>query len=108
MGSRTALSNGREPEELTELVDAFQRHNTVRIVITLDVREHDGKPDLRVIGQAMGAEPADADPVPSDSTLSTLWGSDYVRLMGLFTRLLYVLDFRLGEKEWEGVRHKKA
>ena len=108
MGSRQALSNGREPEEVTELVEAFQLHNTVRIVITMTVETHDGKPDLKVTGEAWDAAQVSVEPVPSDYTLATLWGSDYVRLMGLLTRLLYVLDFKLGEREWLVIGKHKA
>jgi len=93
---------------LTELVDAFQLHNTVRIVITMAVESHNGKQDLKVTGEAWDKDQGSADPAPSDYTLATLWGSDYVRLMGLLTRLLYVLDFKLGEREWLGIGKHKA
>lgn len=108
MGSKQSLSNGREPEELTDLLSSFSTSNQVVIAITLTVAQKDGRPDMLVRAVAQNNH---ANPVVRarwGSVHCDVWGSDWVRLAGLFTSLLYRLDFVIGEAEMLAIGQKKA
>jgi len=108
MGSKQALSNGREPEELTDLVAAFEQHNSVKITLTCSLALHNGYLDLEWV--AIASEREAPDPVATGlaSVSAREWGGGYKTLMGVVTRLLYSLDFQLALNEFEKVPQKKA
>jgi len=108
MGSKQALSNGREPEELTDLLQAFQDTNQVVIVITMTVALKDGKADLLVTAVAQNNHASPAVRARWGSVHCNVWGSEWVRLAGLTTTLLYRLDFLIGEAEMGAIGIKKA
>lgn len=103
MGSRQALSNGREPEELTDLVAAFEMHNTCKIILTSSLVLHNGYLDLSWVASAV--QRVKGDPEATGLVLASVseWGGGYKTLMGVLSRLLYSLDFALAEKEFDRV-----
>lgn len=108
MGSKQALSNGNEPAELTDLVNAFQLHNDVHVEIEMHLRLHGGALDLLATATAYEMEGWNTGAELSALAKSQCWGHEWVRLMGLYTTLLYRLDFELGEREWRKLEVKKA
>jgi len=104
LGSKQSLSNGNEVEEVTDLIDAFQQQNHMRIAIVLYVVERAGKKRLLV---GVGSAP----PEPLERVLGT-WGSsqsvfeagDVVTLMAALTNGLYGLDYAMSEEEWRKTR----
>lgn len=103
MGSKQALSNGKEPEELTDLVNAFELHNSCKITIYSSLALRNGYLDLEWVAIA---SPKDApDPVATGLASVSVkeWGGGYKTLMGVVTRLLYSLDFALAQAEFEKV-----
>lgn len=100
LGSKQSLSNGNEPEELTELLCAFGRQNHCLVAVTANVVERKGKPTVVLTASALPV----AFPTPAhrdlDSASVQVWLCDYKTLMGAFSRLLYALDFKLAEAEW--------
>lgn len=103
MGSKQALSNGREPEELTDLVAAFEQHNNVRIILTSSLVLHRGYLDLEWRASAFERTPVDQVVTGLALVSVCLWGGEYKTLMGVASRLLYALDFALAEKEFDKV-----
>lgn len=101
MGSRQALSNGREPEELTDLVAAFEQHNSVKIVISCSLALHHGYLDLEWSATALTAEKRDREVTGLGLVSVQEWGGGYKTLMGVVTRLLYSLDFALASAEFD-------
>jgi len=108
VGSKQALSNGREPEELTDLLSAFSEANQVVIAISVGVANHDGKPDLLIAAVAQNNHVNPVARARWGSVRCQLWGSEWVRLAGVFTTLLYRLDFLIGEAEMQGIGVKRA
>jgi len=103
LGSKQALSNGNEPEELTDLLLAFEKENQVRIKLELWYRRGDGRPAL--VARAV-ANNDHADPVVRarwGSVVAALPAEEYKSLAGLLTGLLYRLDFEIGEAEMKAI-----
>ena len=70
--------------------------------------KHNGKSDMMF--QAI-AQNNHQNPVVRQrwgSVKCLVWGSDWVRLMGLYSNLLYKLDFLIGEAEQSAIGVKKA
>jgi hypothetical protein len=103
VGSKHALSNGNEPEELTGLVAAFEQHNSCKITLTASLRLHNGYLDLE--WGAIAREPEAPDPVATGLVSVSVkeWGGGYKTLMGVASRLLYSLDYALAEAEFDKV-----
>jgi len=103
LGSKHALSNGNEPGELTDLVAAFEQHNSCKITLTCSLALHNGYLDLEWV--AIARERDAPDPVATGlvSVSAKEWGGGYKTLMGVASRLLYTLDFALAEKEFDKV-----
>jgi len=101
MGSKQALSNGKEPEELTDLVAAFEQHNKCRIILTSSIQLHSGYLDL--LWRAAAFERTPEDQVVTGLALASVeaWGGELKTLMGVVTRLLYSLDFALASAEFD-------
>ena len=101
MGSKQALSNGREPEELTDLVAAFEQHNTCKIILSCSLVLHSGYLDL--LWTAVAWEKNTEGQAASGLVLASaeVWGGAYKTLMGVATRLLYSLDFALASAEFD-------
>jgi len=106
VGSKQALSNGREPEELTDLVAAFEQHNSCKITLTCSLALHNGYLDLE--WQAIATEKGAPDPVATGLASVSVkeWGGAYKTLMGVVSRLLYALDFQLAQAEFDKVTIK--
>jgi hypothetical protein len=100
LGSKQALSNGNEPEELTELLRAFEEQNRVAITIQMKLAPQGSKKGLLVLATATSHEPPDSGVTHSGSVSAVCWGNELVSLMGLFSTLLYRLDFAIAEAEW--------
>lgn len=108
MGSKQALSNGNEVEEVTELMRAFDGMKSSRSVIVLYVVERKGK--YRLLA-GIGEAPAE----PMEWVLGT-WGShqfvfeagELVSLKGVVTHLMYGLDMQMALSEYERVLNPKA
>lgn len=101
MGSKHALSNGNESEELTDLIAAFEQHNKCRITLLTSLELHNGYLDLQWTAVAADQGSISLDQPSLDSLSVSLWGGDYKTLKGLLSRLLYALDFRLAESEFD-------
>ncbi len=87
-------------EELTDIISAFEKLNSMKIAIVLYVVQRGGKNRLLA---GIGSRPAE----PMEWVLSHWGSSHYVyeagdmgMLMGLLTRLTYGLDFELAEEEF--------
>lgn len=108
MGSKQALSNGNEPEELTDLLAAFEAQNKCKLSITCCLKLHKGYLDTewRVMAHEVSASPLEALNLGLANV--AVWAGDYKTLTGLLTRLLYALDFQLALNEFERVPTKKA
>ena len=108
MGSKQALSNGREPEEWTELLGAFQESNQVIITVSIVLALKNGVPDLllRAVAQNNHANPVVR--ARWGSVHCQLWGSEWVRWTGALSTLLYRLDFIIGEAEMQAIGVKRA
>lgn len=102
MGSKQALSNGNEPEELTDLLRAFEQQNGVEISLCWKVAKRHNKPDLLVSGTAVVGNSSSLGQKCLGSANAICWGSEFKSLMGLVTTLLYRLDFVLAEREFAG------
>jgi hypothetical protein len=103
MGSKQALSNGNEPEELTDLVAAFEQHNQCKITLTCSLALHSGYLDLEWVAIAREKDAPDPVAIGSGLVSAREWGGGYKTLMGVASRLLYSLDFALAEKEFDKV-----
>jgi len=108
LGSKHALSNGNEPEELTGLLSAFEIQDSVRIVLEIRVLEHHKKPDLQLTAKAIEIVLPGGEAVYSDSVSVVRWGSESVTVMGAISTLLYALDFELAEREWDRAKNPRA
>lgn len=101
MGSKAALSNGKEPEELTDLVAAFEQHNSVKITLSASLQLHNGYLDLEWVAIARESQAPDPVAIGLASVSAKEWGGGYKTLTGVLTRLLYSLDFALAEREFD-------
>jgi hypothetical protein len=101
VGSKHALSNGNEPEEVTDLVAAFEQHNKCKIVLSCSLELHNGYLDLDWSAVAVSPAPAGQDPTGLVLASAKVWGGGYRTLKGLLSQLLYALDYRLAEKEFD-------
>lgn len=108
MGSKQALSNGKEPEELTDLLLGFEKENQVSIKLELWWGKSSGKDAL--VARAVATN-NHVDPVVRarwESVSAVLPGKEYKSLLGLLTGLLYRLDFEIGEEEMRSIGIKRA
>lgn len=103
MGSKHALSNGNEPAELTDLVAAFEQHNSCKITLSCSLMLHSGYLDLEWIAIAREGNAPDPVATGSASVSARVWGGGYKTLTGVLTTLLYQLDFALAEREFDKV-----
>jgi hypothetical protein len=108
VGSNHALSNGREPQEWTELLQAFQDTNQVIITVSIVLAQNKGKPDLLMQAVAQNNHVNPVVRARWGSVHCQLWGSEWVRWTGALSTLLYRLDFIIGEAEMLAIGVKKA
>jgi len=108
LGSKQALSNGNEPEELTDLIAAFEAHNKCKITLTCSLQLHKGYLDTRWSMTAHDASKTLVEVLSLGLASVEVWAGDYKTLKGLLTRLLYALDFQLALNEFASVETKKA
>lgn len=100
LGSKQALSNGNEPEEVTDLVAAFETQNSCKITFSSCLKLHKGYMDMEWEAQAVSTKKSDLDPSPWVLANVKVWAGDFKTLMGVLSRLLYALDFQLAENEF--------
>lgn len=108
MGSKHALSNGNEVEELAGLLRAFDELNGMRTAIVFCVVERGGKPRLTAMCLPM--------PACSLEQAGLLWGSmpyvceagELVKLAGLAMHAMYGLDGQMAAEEFRKNRESKA
>ena len=108
LGSKQSLSNGKETEELTDLVVAFEAQNKCKITLHVSQELHKGYMDSRWVAVASTESPPGAEPPYLDCVSVQVWGGDFKTLMGVVSRLLYALDFQLALNEFDGVKTQKA
>src|ERR1051325_2014049 len=108
MGSKQALSNGREPEEWTELLSAFEQSNQVIIAGSIVLAQNKGKPDILMQAVAQNNHVNPVVRARWGSVHCQLWGSEWVRWTGALSTLLYRLDFIIGEAEMQSIGVKRA
>jgi len=108
LGSKHALSNGNEPEEVTDLLSAFELQNKCKITLTVSVELHKGYLDSRWEAEAIGSQAGEPERGYLVLASVRVWGGDYKTLMGVVSRLLYALDFQLALNEFDSVSPKKA
>lgn len=108
LGSNHALSNGKETEELTDLIQAFELQNSVKITVNCSLELHKGFLDTKWTCTTVDTDKS-RQVLPNSALQSvSVWGGDYKMLMGVLTRLLYAMDFQLGLAEFEKLEPKKA
>lgn len=108
LGSKQALSNGNEPEELTDLLAAFEAQNKCTLTLKASLKLHRGYLDTEWEVTAMVTEADVSARWPVDLPSVRVWAGDFKTLMGLLTRLLYALDFQLALNEFGSAETKKA
>ena len=108
MGSKQALSNGREPEEWTELLSAFEQSNQVVIAVSMALAQREGKLDILIRAVAQNNHVNPVVRARWGSVHCQLWGSEWVRWTGALSTLLYRLDFIIGEAEMGAIGVRKA
>jgi hypothetical protein len=101
VGSKRALSNGNEPEELTDLVAAFEMHNSCIITLSSCLKLHSGYLDLEWRATAYPGPKDDLGATGSALASVAVWGGAFKTLKGLHSHLLYQLDFALAEHEFD-------
>jgi hypothetical protein len=101
LGSKQALSNGKEPEEVTDLVAAFEQHNRCRITLSCSLALHGGYLDLEWRAAAFEMTPHDQVVTGLALASVTAWAGAYKTLKGVLTFLLYQLDFALAREEFD-------
>jgi hypothetical protein len=106
VGSKASLSNGKEGEELIELVDAFQRQNNVSLEVSVSTQQHKGRQDLCLTVKAWNTRKENGEVPQLDLGNVQIWFGDYKTLMGAFTRALYAMDFHLALREYESAATK--
>lgn len=97
MGSRQALSNGNEPEEVLDLLNSFARQNACTLTITATVAMRNSRHDLLITIGAVPVETDEQGKTGWDCKSAACWGSEFKGLLGAITTLLYRLDFQLAE-----------
>lgn len=100
MGSKQALSNGKEPEELTDLLAAFEMHNSCKLRLNASIELCNGYLDTKWVCTATNTTKQGLEVDNSALVSVEEWGGRYKTLMGLLTRLLYSMDFALAEAEF--------
>lgn len=108
MGSKQALSNGNEPEELTDLLAAFEQQNKCKLTLSVCLKLKNGYLDTEWTMTATDQEHQSLVQLPLGLGSVAVWAGDYKTLMGLLTRLMYSLDFQLALNEFETADIKKA
>ncbi len=108
MGSKQALSNGNEPEEVTDLIAAFEQQNKCKITLTVCLKLHKGSMDCEWRAEAVSTKAGELDPLPWVLANVAVWAGDYKTLMAVVSRLLYALDFQLGLNELMPAGKQKA
>lgn len=103
MASRHFSLNLSEVADVTDLVVAFQEHNSCRIALELTVGTLGHVPQLMCVVTAfrpvgIGVEPAPLACVPLNTSTMNL-----KHLRDVVTAALYALDFKLALNEFEGV-----
>jgi len=91
-------------EEVTQLIDAFQQQNHMRIAIVLYVVERAGKKRLLVGVGSAPAKPLEQVLDDWGSSRSVFEAGDVVTLMAALTNGLYGLDFEMAEAAWREAR----
>lgn len=108
LGSKQALSNGNEPEELTDLLRAFEVMNSCKLTLSSSLELTRGYIDMEWRLTARSLQTGLLDQPPLDLASVSVWAGDYKTLMGLLTRLLYSMDFQLALNEFDSAAPKKA
>ena len=97
MGSKRALSNGNEPEEVADMLAAFCLENKVEIAVTCTVVNAGAGVEVLWGGMAVNVNTDQMEQGDWASVLVPCSGREFTTLKGLFTTLLYRLDFAIGE-----------
>jgi len=108
LGSKHALSNGSEADEMTDLLVAFEQENKCKITLLISAQLKKGYMDLCWTAVALGMLTQEPDQPPSVLASVSVWAGDFKTLMALVSRLLYALDFQLALNEFDTVPTKKA
>jgi hypothetical protein len=108
LGSKQALSNGNEPEELTDLIVGFEAMNQCKVTLNVCVELKKGYLDTLWTATALSTKDWEQVPKPLELANVSVWAGDFKTLMGLVTRLLYSLDFMIASHEFDNVATKKA
>jgi len=108
LGSKHALSNGNEPEELTDLIAAFEVMCSCKLTLDSSLELRKGYLDMRWTLTARNLQVGLLEPKPLDLASVSVWAGDFKTLLGLLTRLLYSLDAQLALNEFASVETKKA
>jgi len=82
-------------------MEAFSHMNRVDLLLGIDIKLRNGKPELEARLSAWPQAPAGSVLNASDYRSVRCWGREYKNLMGLFTALLYQMDFALAEEEFK-------
>ena len=100
MASSRGTSNGPDWLDLAELIAAFEEQNGVRVSLRMGLVTRGIASDLTVVGEVWdrNQESGEAKPLASQTVLCRR--ERFRTMEGLFTFLMYQLDFQLAELEW--------
>lgn len=103
MAISRGTSNGPDWQDLAEMLEAFEKQNNALIEVSMKLSLTGDMPDLSLTAKAW-ARDADRRVAKPWASSNVICRAERVRtLEGLFTFLLYQLDFQLGEREWQKV-----
>lgn len=108
LGSKLGYSANLGVAELVELVEAFERHNSVSIGIRSYLTTAGGKRDLQWVASAYdGKEGSPGRKVLAYASVRCL-EKRLLSMEAVLLHLLYMLDFQLAEHEMTGGGDLKA
>lgn len=108
MASRHHSLDYSEVKDVTQLVQDFEEHNAVHVVIGFSVEVKDKSPRIVMHAGAFTAGPADAERVPLASVQLDTYAMNLKHWGSAVTHLLYVLDAQLARSEMQGSQEDRT
>jgi hypothetical protein len=100
LASSRETSNGPDWKDLAEMLSAFDKQNRTRSTIEICGWTTAGEPDLSITAKSWAQED-DRRVAKPLALVNVQWRRERFRTMeGLFTYLLYQLDFHIAEVGW--------
>jgi len=100
LASSRGTSNGPDWSDLAEMLSIFDKQNRTRSTIEICGWTTGGEPDLSITAKSWSPED-DRRVAKPLALVNVLWRRERFRTMeGLFTYLLYQLDFQIADVGW--------